>query len=104
MDDETLRHTNDVAAGQRRYEDLQHVLTAHGYRKAVMVDSADALKGIYKIERWTADAKPTVLVTIGDDNLIEVWGSPELWGDGFPHDGGKLVGYLDELLTARRPA
>jgi hypothetical protein len=104
MDDNTLQHTTKVMSGQKQYQDLQLVLAAHHYTKAVMVDSRDALDGIYKIERWTAAGKPTILMTIGDNDLIEFWASTELWGDGFPHDSGKVAGYLDDLLTARRPA
>jgi predicted NAD-dependent protein-ADP-ribosyltransferase YbiA (DUF1768 family) len=66
-----------------------------------MVDSRDALDGIYKIERWTAVGMPAILVTVGDDGLIELWGSAELWGDGVPRDGGNLVGRLNDLLAAR---
>ena len=102
MDEKTQRHTAKVIFGQEQYEDLQHVFAAHNYRKSVLVDSKGVLDGIYKIERWTADGKPPMLVTIGDDGLVELWGSPELWGDRFPHDSGKVVGYVDDLLTARR--
>ena len=104
MDDDTLRHTTKVMSGQEQYQDLQHVFAAHQYTKAVMVDSADALDGIYKIERWTAAGKPTILVTIGDNDLIEFWASTELWGGGgLPHGSGNVARYLDDLLAARRP-
>ena len=102
MDDETQRHANRVVAGQEWYEDLQHVFAAHRYTKAVLLDARNALDGVYKIERWTADGMPTMLVTIGDDGLIELWASPGLWGEGTPGDGGNVVNRLNDLLTARR--
>jgi hypothetical protein len=102
MDEQAQKHTNKVVAGQEWYEDLQHVFAAHRYTRSVLIDSKNALDGIYKVERWSADGKPTVLVTVGDNGLIELWGSPELWGRGLPR-GGNVVGLLDDLLAARLP-
>jgi hypothetical protein len=103
MDEQDRKHASKVIAGQEWYEDLLHVFAAHHYTRSVLIDSKNALDGLYKIERWEAAGKPTMMVTVGDNGLIELWGSPELWGQGRPRDGGTVAGFLDDLLAARRP-
>jgi len=100
--DTMMQNTDQVTLGQEQYEELQHVLDAYNYQKASLVDLNNAMDGIYKIERWSASGKPTILVTIGDNHLIELWASPELWGDGVPRDSSKVVAYLQSLLDSLR--
>lgn len=96
-------NSEDSSIGQNQYEELELALEALGYKKRVVVnDENKSVKGVFRLERFESEGNPTILVTIDDENDIQVWGPPQIWLNNGPDESG-FGEYFGNLFKISKP-
>lgn len=83
---------------QEQYEEVVLALEANGYQRQTQV--IDSPGSLYKIERWASNQYPDFLVTVDDNDGIEVWGDADVWQDEGPDSNG-FAEFFDKFVKGQ---